>query len=162
MEKAAIIVISDSASRKLRQDLSGKKILKFAEKDFDTSFEIIPDDREEIKKRLIYYSDTGKAALILTTGGTGLGPRDVTPEATSEVSDKIVPGLAELMRAETIKKTKRAALSRGICALRGRTLIINLPGSPRAVEECLSVVWDLIPHALDMIKGKGHRKLKIK
>ncbi len=158
MEKAAVIVVSDSASAGRRDDESGKKILKIIGKDFETISEIIPDDREMIRKRLIHFSDEEKVALIVTTGGTGLGPRDVTPEATAEVAEKIVPGISELMRAETLKKTKRAALSRGICALRGKTLIINLPGSPRAVEECLDAVRDLIPHALDMIKGKGHKE----
>jgi molybdopterin adenylyltransferase len=104
-----------------------------------------------IKEKLIYYSNN--VDLILTTGGTGLSPRDVTPDATIEVADRIIPGIAEAMRAESMKKTGRAMLSRAVAAVRGRTLIINLPGSPKAVSENLEVLLDVLPHAVEKIKG---------
>ncbi|MFA5098591.1 MAG: MogA/MoaB family molybdenum cofactor biosynthesis protein, partial [Candidatus Margulisiibacteriota bacterium] len=112
---------------------------------------IMPDEKDLIKAKLIQYSD--KVDLILTTGGTGLSPRDVTPEATLKVIDREVPGIAEAMRAAGLKKTNRAMLSRAVAGVRGRALIINLPGSPKAVQENLEVILDVIPHAIEKIQG---------
>jgi len=105
---------------------------------------------------LTRLADERGCELVFTTGGTGLGPRDITPEATASVCDRIVPGLGELMRAEGLKKTGNAVLSRGLAGIRGRTLVINLPGSPRAVRESLSVIMDILPHSLKMMRGGGH------
>jgi len=114
-------------------------------------YEIIPDEKELIKTKLIDYSKT--VDLIITTGGTGLSPRDVAPDATLEVIDREIPGIAEAMRMEGLKKTNRAMLSRAIAGVRRRTLIINLPGSPKAVKEGLDAIMDVIPHAIEKIKG---------
>ncbi|RLD18838.1 MAG: molybdenum cofactor biosynthesis protein [Caldiserica bacterium] len=157
MIDVAIITVSTSCSRGEREDLSGKEIKKILEEKGGYQvlyYEIIPDDKELIQNRLIYYS--GKVDLILTTGGTGLGPHDVTPEATLEVIDKFIPGFNEFMMFEGLKYTKRALLSRGVSGVRGGSLIINLPGSPKAVKEGLPTIIDVIPHAIDMINGKGH------
>jgi molybdenum cofactor synthesis domain-containing protein len=114
-------------------------------------YDVLPDEKELIKEKLLEYAE--KVDLILTTGGTGLAPRDVTPEATLEVIDRQVTGIAEAMRFEGYKKTKRAMLSRAVAGVRGRTLIINLPGSPKAVQENLEVIIDALPHAIEKIKG---------
>jgi len=113
--------------------------------------DILPDEKDLIKQKLVQYA--GKVDLILTTGGTGLSPRDVTPEATLEVIDKEVPGLAEAMRLEGLTKTRRAMLSRAVAGVKGKSLIINLPGSPKAVREGLSCILDVLPHAIEKIKG---------
>jgi molybdenum cofactor synthesis domain-containing protein len=114
-------------------------------------YDILPDEKELIKGKLIEY---GKLVdLILTTGGTGLGPRDVTPEATIEVIDRQIPGIAEAMRIEGLKKTRRAMLSRAVAGVSGKTLIINLPGSPKAVKENLEIILGVLPHAIEKIKG---------
>lgn len=118
--------------------------------------DVVPDEIAAIKEKLIHYCDTLAADLVITTGGTGFSGRDVTPEATGAVIEKNIPGLPELMRAEGLKKTKKAALSRGICGIRKNTIIINLPGSPKAVKESLEAVLDLIAHALEMLRGGGH------
>jgi len=153
MIRAAIITLSDKGSRGEREDLGGpaiKEMLKKigAEAEF---YEVIPDEKEMIKERLIHYSQ--KADLIITTGGTGLSPRDVTPEATQEVLDREIPGIAEAMRAGGLLKTNRAMLSRAVAGVRGSTLIINLPGSPKAIKEGLGIILDVIPHAIEKIKG---------
>jgi molybdenum cofactor synthesis domain-containing protein len=158
MIKAAILTISDSCSRKQREDVSGQTISDLLPHDtFEVcGYKIIPDEHRIIAKELISFADHAKADIVFTTGGTGLGPRDLTPEATAEVCEKMVPGLAEMIRAEGVKKTKNAMLSRGIAGIRGSTLIINLPGSPKAVKESLEVILDVLPHAKDMLLGKGH------
>jgi len=153
MIKAAVLTLSDKGSRGEREDLSGKTIKNMLQKiranvEF---YEVLPDEKDLIKKKLIAYSK--KVDLILTTGGTGLSPRDVTPEATLEVIDKEIPGIAEAMRMEGLKKTGRAMLSRAVAGLRGKTLIINLPGSPKAVKENLERILDIIQHAVEKIKG---------
>lgn len=153
MITAAVLTISDRGSRGEREDLSGpliKDMLKGIGAEVKY-YEILPDEKGLIKERLIEYSK--EVELILTTGGTGLLPRDVTPEATLEVIDRQVPGIAEAMRAEGFKKTGRAILSRAVAGVKGRTLIINLPGSPKAVKENLDVILDVIPHAIEKIKG---------
>jgi molybdenum cofactor synthesis domain-containing protein len=155
MLKAAILTMSDKGSRGEREDKSGQVIKEMiiglpAEV---VSYEVIPDEREIIKEKLIHLSDIIKADIIITTGGTGLSPRDVTPDATLEVIEKEVPGMAEAMRAESLKKTTNAMISRAVVGVRGETLIINLPGSPKAVRENLSVILPAIPHAIEKLKG---------
>ena len=119
--------------------------------------DIIPDEQGLIARRLADLCDSGEVDLVLTTGGTGLGPRDVTPEATRQVIDLEVPGIAEAMRMETLKNTPFAMLSRSVVGVRSGCLIINLPGSPTGVRECLEVAIPAIPHALEMIRGwRGH------
>jgi molybdenum cofactor synthesis domain-containing protein len=147
--------MSDKGAAGQREDESGPLIRELLAKiDVHVKYtEVIPDDMERIKNKLIECSD--KADLVLTTGGTGLSPRDVTPEATLSVIDREVPGLAEAMRAESLKKTQRGMLSRAVAGVRGKCLIVNLPGSPRAVEENLSIILDVIPHAVDKIKGSA-------
>ena len=117
---------------------------------------IIPDDYETITRALRQFSDEQNIEVVLTTGGTGLGPRDVTPEATTAVCDRRVPGFAEILRSESYKKTPNAVLSRGVSGMRDNTLIINLPGSPKAVRECMETILEVLPHAVDMIHGGGH------
>jgi molybdenum cofactor synthesis domain-containing protein len=149
----AIITLSDKGSRGEREDLSGPAIREIIKKIGASveHYEIIPDEKELIKEKLIDYSR--KVDLILTTGGTGLSPRDVTPDATLEVIDRQIPGIAEAMRMEGLKKTDRAMLSRAVAGVRGSALIINLPGSPKAIREGLEVIVDIIPHAVEKIKG---------
>jgi molybdopterin adenylyltransferase len=156
--RVAVLTVSDSCARGTRQDASGPAIQEILRaRGYEVGeARIAPDDRDAIVWELTRFVDVGRHDLILTTGGTGLGPRDVTPEATLAVADRIVPGLAELMRAEGLKKTPNAVLSRGIAALRGQTLIINLPGSPKAVREGLEAILDVLPHALEMMCGSGH------
>lgn len=158
MIKAVVLTISDRASEGVYEDLSGlllKDILK--ERGIETiAYKVIPDDREIIKEKLISFSDKEEINLIVTTGGTGLGPRDITPCVTEEVIRKKVVGISELIRAEGSKITKKAVLSRGVSGVRSGTLIINLPGSPKGATESLQIVIDIIPHAIEMIKGKGH------
>ena len=116
----------------------------------------LPDEQDVIARELVSLCDDGTCDLVFTTGGTGLGPRDVTPEATLSVCERLAPGLAEVMRAESLKKTRNAVLSRAVAGLRGSTLIINLPGSPKAVRECVEILLDILPHAVEMMRGGGH------
>ncbi|MHC4236694.1 MAG: molybdopterin adenylyltransferase [Planctomycetota bacterium] len=158
MIKTAILTISDSCSEGKQKDLSGpaiEEILK--ENNYEVCTKrIIPDETDRISAELIDLSDEVKVDLVLTTGGTGLGPRDVTPEATVSVCEKIVPGFGELMRLKGLEKTPNAILSRSTAGIRKGTLIINLPGSPKAVRECLDIVMHVLPHALKMMRGGGH------
>ncbi|MDR4504753.1 MAG: MogA/MoaB family molybdenum cofactor biosynthesis protein [Candidatus Scalindua sp.] len=154
MIKAAILTISDKGSRGEREDKSGKVIReKLGEIQADViAYEIIPDERDVIAQRLKGLAEEG-ANLVLTTGGTGVSPRDVTPEATRDVIEKELPGFSEAMRAESFKITPRALGSRALSGIYKESLIINLPGSPKAVAECLDVVLKAIPHVLELIKG---------
>lgn len=147
--------MSDKGSKGEREDLSGREIERMV-KDLPSevkAYEIIPDEAAIIKAKLIEYADVKKLDLIVTTGGTGVTPRDVTPEATRAVIDRELPGMAEAMRAESLKKTPNAMISRAVCGIRKESLIINLPGSPRAVRENLAVVMPAICHAIEKIKG---------
>jgi molybdenum cofactor synthesis domain-containing protein len=148
-----VLTISDSASRGAREDFSGPAVVSELQSlgAEIVATEILPDEREEIAARLRHYADVGAANLILTTGGTGLGPRDVTPEATRDVIEREAPGLAELMRAESVKITPLGALSRSVCGARGKTLIVNLPGSVRGARENLQAIARLLPHAVSLL-----------
>jgi len=155
MITVGILTMSDKGSRGEREDLSGKEIERMI-KDLPAevkAYEIIPDEGDIIKAKLVEFADKKKLDLILTTGGTGVSPRDVTPEATREIIEKELPGMSEAMRAESLKKTPNAMISRAVCGIRKQTLIINLPGSPKAVRENLSVILPVISHAIEKIKG---------
>jgi len=157
MFTVGILTISDKGSRGERQDKSGEAIREILSS-IDASianYDIVPDEKELIAQELISWADENNLDVILTTGGTGLTPRDVTPEATLAVVDRVVPGFAEAMRAESLKKTPMAMLSRAVVGTRGKCLIINLPGSPKAVRECLQVVLPVLPHALETLKGQS-------
>jgi molybdopterin adenylyltransferase len=160
---AAVLTISDRASTGERKDESGPAVVGALEQaGFRViAADVLPDDRSRIEASLIQLSES--ANLVVTTGGTGLAARDVTPEATRVVADRIVEGIAERMRFEGAKKTPLAALSRGLCAIRGRALILNLPGSPVAALESLAAALPVLPHALQLLAGNtehgdvGHR-----
>jgi molybdopterin adenylyltransferase len=154
MPTVAILTISDSASQGTREDLSGPALAAILlEKGFNLiSTDIVPDDAGRIAATLIQMAEV--AQLVVTTGGTGLSPRDVTPEATLSVCERQVPGIAELMRSEGANQTPLAYLSRGICGSRGKSLILNLPGSPKGAVASLNAVLHLMPHALDLLEGK--------
>jgi molybdopterin adenylyltransferase len=153
--RVAILPISDSGSRGERQDLSGPAVREEADRlgMQIVSSELIPDEPEVIREKLEELADQSCPDIIFTTGGTGLGPRDHTPEATARVLHKPVPGLAELMRLEGRKSTPRAALSRAVTGVRGQTLIVNLPGSVRGVRESIGAIEALLPHAVELIRG---------
>ena len=152
---AAVITISDSASRGEREDRSGPALVTELEKlgARVAATEIISDDRELISSKLRMYSDRDDINLILTTGGTGFAPRDNTPEATREVIEKEAPGLAELMRLKSLDQTPLAPLSRSVCGIKGRTLIINLPGSTRGAVENFTAIRSTLPHGIDLLSG---------
>ncbi len=154
MFNAAVIVCSDKGAKGLRVDTSGEYIKEFlTDKKFEVLEKvIITDDLDTIKNKLLYYTDEIEVDLIITTGGTGFSPRDNTPEATKEVIMREVPGIGEMLRAESYKITPRAYLSRGISGIRNRTLIINLPGSLNAVKENLSFLGDVLNHGLKILK----------
>jgi molybdopterin adenylyltransferase len=151
--EALVLTISDSGAAGKREDLSGPEARRILEEAGFTvrAVEVLPDDREAIQSRLKWAAD-GRLQLVVTTGGTGLSPRDVTPEATLAVIDKEVPGIAELMRLESLKVTPRAALSRAVAGIRASTLIINLPGSVKGVRECLSALRPILRHAMETLK----------
>jgi molybdopterin adenylyltransferase len=156
--RVAILTISDSVSRGTHQDASGPNLRdRCAQLGWEVVSEaVLPDEPSAIRDRFITLADGGAADLILTTGGTGIGPRDSTPEATAETCQKLLPGISEVMRAEGRKKNPRAVLSRAVAGVRGRALIVNLPGSPRGAVESLDAVADLLPHALQVLGGARH------
>jgi len=151
---AAVLTISDSCSRGEKTDLSGPAVAETLERrKFRVVVRsIVPDEIAAIQEKLIELCRS--ARLVVTTGGTGVAPRDVTPEATRAVSDRLVEGLAEQMRFEGVRKTRFAVLSRAVCGTRGTSLILNLPGSPAGAVDALASVIDLLPHALDLLEGK--------
>ncbi len=153
--RTAIITLSDKGAKGEREDESGQVIREMvsgigAEV---RHYEILPDEHDRIVAALKRLADSGAIDLVLTTGGTGVAPRDVTPEATREVIDRELPGMSEAMRAESLKKTPHAMLSRSVAGMRKQTLIVNLPGSPRAVRENLAVILPALVHAIEKIKG---------
>lgn len=153
--RVAILVSSDSGYRGEREDLSGPEIKRIAEENGYrvVSLTILPDDREMLSEEMRKTADTNQADLILTTGGTGFSERDCMPEATMDVCERTVPGIPEAMRAYSMQFTKRAMLSRSAAGIRKRTLIVNLPGSPKAVRECLEYVIGELGHGLDILTG---------
>ena len=153
---AGILVISDRGWRGERLDKSGQVAKEFISRlGIEVAkYEVVPDEAEIISKKLREWSDAVRLDLIVTSGGTGLSPRDVTPEATLAVIDKIIPGLTEAMRMDTMKRKPEAILSRAVAGSRGKCLIVNLPGSPKAVKECLEVILPVLPHALEILGGK--------
>lgn len=157
--KAAVLTVSDRAASGVYQDESGPAaagILRTNLQVEDILTAIVPDDREEIERALLQWIEIEGVRLVLTSGGTGISPRDVTPQATLNILDYEVPGLAEVMRAASRATTPMAALSRAVAGVRGRTLIINLPGSPKAVKECLEAILPVLPHSFSQLEGGGH------
>ena len=153
--RAGVLTISDKASKGERVDTSGAAIAELLGT-IAASIErtdVVPDEAPQISDTLRSWADSGELDLIITTGGTGLSPRDVTPEATAEVIERPAPGLGELMRSEGLKHTPMAALSRGVAGVRGRCLIVNLPGSEKGVRESLMAVIDILPHAVEILRG---------
>lgn len=150
----SVLTVSDRCSRGECEDKSGVLLSEILSAHGEViKYDIVSDDIEEIKSRLIYMCDELKSDIIFTTGGTGFAPRDVTPEATKAVIEKEVPGIAEAIRYESLKITPKAMLSRAVAGIRGRTLVINLPGSPKAVRESLEVVLPVLSHAAETLSG---------
>jgi molybdopterin adenylyltransferase len=154
MFRVGLLTCSDKGARGERQDTSAEAVKELLPEEFQvTHYAVVPDEQEAITAILVDWCDREGLDLILTSGGTGLTPRDVAPESTVAVLEREIPGMAEAMRAASLAKTPHAMLSRGVAGVRGQTLIINLPGSPRAVRENLAVVLPALPHALEKIKG---------
>ena len=156
MFNIGIITASDKGSRGEREDASGRLIATMLQELGQIrSYKVVADDAEQISREMVIMADQLGVDLILTTGGTGLGPRDVTPEATLAVVDRQVPGIAKAMRAKSLEITSRAMLSRAVAGMRNKTLIINLPGSPKGVQECLEVILPALEHGLAIMKGEA-------
>lgn len=156
MFSIGIITASDKGSKGEREDISGRTIAEMlADLGQVKHYVIVPDEQDALSREMINMADHLHIDLILTTGGTGLGPRDVTPEATLAVVERLVPGIPEVMRAKSLEKTSRAMLSRAVSGIRGRSLIINLPGSPKGVKECLEVILPALGHGLEILKGEA-------
>ena len=157
MYTAAVITISDKGYRGERVDTSGPNLVQILkDRDFDVVYTaIIPDDREMIREELVKCADELGIALVLTTGGTGFSPRDITPEAAMDIIERPTPGIPEAMRAESMRITPKGCLSRSAAGIRKRTLIINLPGSKKASQENILAVIDAVEHGLEMLRGAG-------
>ncbi|HLJ28602.1 MAG TPA: MogA/MoaB family molybdenum cofactor biosynthesis protein [Candidatus Angelobacter sp.] len=158
MNTAAVLTISDSSFHGTRKDLSGPAVVReLTAAGFQVTLTaILPDEREQIQQKLVEWSR--QARLVVTVGGTGIAVRDVTPEATLAVVERLIEGIPEKMRATGAAKTPLAALSRGICGVRGESLILNLPGSPKAAVESLQAVAEILPHALDLLAGNTEHR----
>ncbi len=155
--KVALLTASDKGSRGEREDTSAQVIRELVEEELGgviVDYRIVPDEHDEIMAALIEMTEYYQADLVLTTGGTGLAARDITPEATLKVIDREVPGIAEAMRIGAMQRSRRAMLTRGVCGIRGSSLIVNLPGSPKGVHEGLIAIMDQLPHALSIIAGQ--------
>ncbi len=155
MITGGVLTISDKGSRGEREDISGREVIRMLG-DIDiliSDYEIIPDEKDAIKDKLLEYTDGKNLDLVVTTGGTGVSPRDVTPDATMEVIERNLPGMAEAMRRESMNKTPYAMISRAIAGTRGQSLIINLPGSPRSVRENLAVLLPALKHTIEKLRG---------
>ena len=156
--RVAVLTISDSVSRGQREDLSGPAVVAFCR---GLQWEIVTtlrvsDDLEAIRAQLCELADSGRLDLVLTTGGTGIGPRDNAPEATQAIAQRVIPGIAEEMRRKGLQKTPTAVLSRGVAVTRAKTLIVNLPGSPKGATESIEAVAHLLPHAVQVLHGARH------
>lgn len=156
--RVALLTVSDSVAHATRQDLSGPALRAHCEQLGwkVVSAEVVADDQIRIEARLMEAADPARVDLVLTTGGTGIGPRDVTPEATGAVCTKMIHGIAELMREEGRRKNPRASLSRANAGVRDHVLIVNLPGSPRAAVESFNAIAELLPHAVEVLRGARH------
>jgi molybdenum cofactor synthesis domain-containing protein len=155
MIRVAVLTVSDRAARGAAEDMSGPAIAQIVQEQIQASItrrQIVADEQALIEATLVAWVDSGEVDLILTTGGTGFAPRDVTPEATQAVIDRPAPGIAEAMRAASLQVTPHAMLSRAAAGMRGRTLIVNLPGSPKAVRENLAVILPVLPHAVELLQ----------
>ena len=157
MVKIGVINVSDRASQGVYEDIPGKEAVRLLRKYLTTEFEpvykVIPDEQDQIEEALKYMADEAGCCLAITTGGTGPAPRDVTPEATEAVCEKMLPGFGEAMRAESLKIVPTAILSRQTAGTRGSCLIVNMPGKPKAIEECLQVIFPAIPYCIDLVGG---------
>jgi len=156
--RVAVLTISDSVSRNQREDLSGPAVVAFCR---GLQWEIVAtqrvsDDLDSVREQLRDLADSGRFDLVLTTGGTGIGPRDNAPEATQAIAERVIPGIAEEMRRKGLEKTPTAVLSRGLAITRGKTLIVNLPGSPKGATESIEAVAHLLPHAVHVLNGARH------
>ena len=156
--RVAVLTISDSVSRNQREDLSGPAVVAFCR---GLQWEIVAtqrvsDDLDSVREQLRDLADSGRFDLILTTGGTGIGPRDNAPEATQAIAERVIPGIAEEMRRKGLEKTPTAVLSRGLAITRGKTLIVNLPGSPKGATESIESIAHLLPHAVHVLNGASH------
>ena len=156
--RVAVLTISDSVSRGERDDLSGPAVAAFCR---GLNWEIVEtlrvsDDLAAVREQLSALADSGRVDLVLTTGGTGIGPRDNAPEATQAVAERVIPGIGEEMRRRGLEKTPTAVLSRGMAASRGKTLIVNLPGSPKGATESIEAIAHLLPHAVHVLHGARH------
>ncbi len=155
--RIGIINVSDRASQGVYEDLPGKEVVRllneYLTSEWEKEYAVVPDEADQISRKLTEMADQKACCLIITTGGTGPAKRDVTPEATEAVCDKMMPGFGEAMRAESLKIVPTAILSRQVAGIRNQTLIINLPGKPKAIKECLDVVFPAVPYCIDLLEG---------